>query len=186
MLPFSPKEQREIAESWKRGDLVDRLAKILEGQPLEGWPSGKCFEHVIIRAFMLEGAEVRWPYNVMDPFGVEEQIDGCVRVGELWALVEAKDEADNVSADPIAKMKARLARRPAQTLGLLFARKGFTEAAKAVTRTLVPLQILLWEGSELRKAVDAGTMVEGLQKKWRLAVQEGIPDINLTVLEDER
>jgi hypothetical protein len=38
-------------------DLWDRSAK----GPVPGWPAGKAFEHLILRAFELDGATVRYP-----------------------------------------------------------------------------------------------------------------------------
>jgi len=57
-----------------------------------GWPLGKAMEHLVLRAFELDGAKVRWPFEVR--FGEEliEQIDGVIRLGAISVLVETKDQ----------------------------------------------------------------------------------------------
>jgi hypothetical protein len=41
-----------------------------------GWPAGKALEYLIVRAFELDGANVRWPYDTRIDGEVVEQIDG--------------------------------------------------------------------------------------------------------------
>jgi hypothetical protein len=97
-----------------------------------GWNAGKAFEYLVIRAFQLDSAEVRYPYSVK-LFGEEvEQVDGVVYCSGLSCLIESKDFATQVNVDiaPIAKLRNQLLRRPASTIGLVFSRTGFTDPAR--------------------------------------------------------
>ena len=79
----------------------------IETRNTPGWDVGKAFEYLILRAFQLDGAKVKWPYRVK-LFGEEvEQIDGVVYCSGLSCLVESKDFADKVNIDiaPIAKLR---------------------------------------------------------------------------------
>ena len=120
-----------------------------------GWEPGKAFEYLVMRLFELDGAEVRWPYSVPLFGNAEvEQIDGSVRCGSLYCLVESKDEADNISVGPIAKLRNQLLRRPAGTVGLLFSRRGFTDPAVQLAYFTLPQPILLWTGAQVEFALN--------------------------------
>jgi hypothetical protein len=67
------------------------LWKNIEARKTPGWAKGKAFEHIVLHAFELEGADVTWPYSVKLEGHVVEQIDGMVRVGGLRFLAESKD-----------------------------------------------------------------------------------------------
>jgi len=56
----------------------------------DGWAKGKAMEYLIIRAFELEKAEVRWPYDVSLDGETVEQIDGIVHLDWGSFLVESK------------------------------------------------------------------------------------------------
>jgi len=107
---------------------------------------------------------------------VAEQIDGAVYHSGFACLVESKDYSDPNNIEPIAKLRNQLTRRPAGALGLLFARNGFTEPAKTLTRMTNPLKILLWEFEELEKGLSTGTMCQALKTKFFYAVEMAIPD----------
>ncbi len=64
-----------------------------------GWAPGKAFEYLVLRAFELNGADVRWPYTVFlhGQDEVIEEIDGSVRVRGLYGLIECKDEIKHES-----------------------------------------------------------------------------------------
>jgi hypothetical protein len=62
---------------YKRSGLLSLWASIKNGDTPE-WESGKAFEYLVLRAFVLEGAEVRWPYSVIIGEEEVEQIDGVV------------------------------------------------------------------------------------------------------------
>ena len=64
-------------------ELMALWERIKIGTP--GWGGGKAFEYLVLRAFQLNGAVVRWPYGV-SLYGqteIVEEIDGSVRVGGL-------------------------------------------------------------------------------------------------------
>lgn len=48
-----------------------------------GWKSGKAIEHLVLRAFELDGAVVAWPYTVQMRGAEIEQIDGAIYCGGL-------------------------------------------------------------------------------------------------------
>ncbi len=47
-------------------ELSRMLDALGAGRRIPGWASGKAFEHIILQAFALEGAEVRWPFEVRE------------------------------------------------------------------------------------------------------------------------
>lgn len=155
------------------------LQQLSGGQPIPGWSRGKAFEHLILRGFEIEGAEVVWPYEVKVERKTVEQIDGAVHCEGLYCLVEAKDYSDPITIEPVAKLRNQLARRPPGALGLIFARNGFTEPAIYLTRMNNPLNVLLWEFEELQTAVNDGAMRRALVTKFKVAVERGTPDYNI-------
>jgi hypothetical protein len=148
------------------------------------WPAGKAFEHLVLRAFQLDGAEVRWPYEVRGVGGVEspdaiEEIDGAARVEGLWCLIESKDTREPANVEPISKLRNQLLRRPSATVGLLFSVAGFTDPALVLASFLAPQTILLWNQDDIGYCVDNQRICEPLLEKYRICVQEGIVDHNL-------
>lgn len=158
---------------------IQQMWRSLQSGRIPGWEPGKVFEYVILRAFELDGAAVRWPYTVSAHGQIVEQIDGAVHAGNLWCLVEAKNTARAVSFDAVAKLRQHLSRRPPGVLGLLFSRSGFTDPAITLARFQAPQNILLWSGNDLTIALDKRTMVRALDVKYRYAVEEGTPKYEL-------
>jgi len=153
----------------------------IENRSTPNWDSGKAFEYMVLRAFELDGAEVKWPYRVK-LFGEEvEQIDGVIYSGGLSCLVESKDFADksNVDIAPIAKLRNQLLRRPASTLGLVFSRTGFTDPARHLSYFSLPQTILLWNGEEIKYALEKEIICELLTLKYRVCVEDGLPDYDV-------
>jgi Restriction endonuclease len=152
----------------------------IESRNTSGWESGKAFEYLILRAFELDGAEVKWPYRVK-LFGEEvEQIDGVIYSTGLSCLVESKDFADKpVDIAPIAKLRNQLLRRPASTIGLVFSRTGFTDPATHLSYFSLPQTILLWDGEELKYALEREVICELLTLKYRVCVEDGLPDYDI-------
>jgi hypothetical protein len=111
----------------------------IEARSTSAWDAGKAFEYLVLRAFELDGADVKWPYRVK-LFGEEvEQVDGVIYSGGLSCLVESKDFADKpVDIAPIAKLRNQLLRRPASTIGLIFSRTGFTDPATHLSYFSLP------------------------------------------------
>ncbi len=160
-------------------ELSRMLDTLAEGRQVRGWARGKAFEHIILQAFALEGAEVRWPFEVREGRHAIEQIDGAVYCDGLFCLIESKDYADAINVEPVAKLRNQLARRPAGTLGLIFARSGYTPSAKYLVKMHTPLNILLWEFEELRMAIADQKMRAALQTKFKYAVEQALPDYNI-------
>lgn len=142
------------------------------------WEPGKAFEYLVLRTFQLDGAEVRWPYSVKLFGEVVEQIDGVVYCSGLSCLVESKDFAEQTNVDmaPIAKLRNQLLRRPAGIVGLVFSRTGFTNPARNLSCFSSPQAILLWNGEEIKYALDNKKICEPLVLKYRAYIEEGLPD----------
>lgn len=159
-------------------DLLELWQTIAAGKAL-GWAPGKALEYLVLRAFQLEGAEVRWPYSVSIDEEEIEQIDGVVYTGGLSCLIECKDTTQRTNVEPIAKMRNQLLRRPAAAIGAIVSVKGFTEAAEILARFLAPQTILLWNGNELAFALRNHMLCRALDAKYRYCVETGKPDFNL-------
>jgi Restriction endonuclease len=140
------------------------------------WNSGKAFEYLLLRAFQLEGAEVRWPYSVTVDSQEIEQIDGIIYSDGLACLVESKDWKEPVNVEPIAKLRNQLFRRPTATIGVVFSRSGFTESTLKLARYTMPQNILLWNGEEIDYTLGRGKMRQALVAKYRYCIEFGLPD----------
>ena len=142
---------------------------------MPGWPAGRAFEHLVLRAFELDGATVRWPFEVTFADTVVEQIDGAVYAGHLSCLVEAKDTAGAVDIGALAKIRTQLARRPSGTIGVVFSRSGFTDPAIALAGYFAPQTVLLWSGAEVTECLENESFAAVLLAKHRECVEEGAP-----------
>jgi len=171
-------EYAQRIQTMDRPELIDLYDQIESGET-PGWPAGAAFEHLVLRAFQLEGARVEWPYPVHLEGSIVEQIDGAVHLDHLSCLVESKDYADPINIEPITKLRNQLARRPASAVGLVFARNGFTEPARVLAQYLAPHAVLLWPGAELKYALQHEEMARGLHLKYRYPIEHGLPDFNL-------
>jgi hypothetical protein len=144
------------------------------------WEAGKAFEYLILRAFQLDGADVKWPYRVKLFNEEVEQIDGVIYYDGLSCIVESKDFADNnVDIAPIAKLRNQLLRRPAGTIGVMFSRTGFTPPARYLSSFALPQTILLWSGKEIEYALQEEKICEFLKLKYRYCVEHGLPNYNI-------
>lgn len=175
-MPVDYVAKISIADTDQLSRMLDDLS---EGRPIRGWASGKAFEHIILQAFALEEAEIRWPFEVREGKHAIEQIDGTVYCDGLFCLVESKDYAEAINVEPIAKLRNQLSRRPAGTLGLIFARNGYTPSAKYLVKMDTLLNILLWEFEEVKLAIADQKMRRALQTKFRYAVEQALPDYNI-------
>lgn len=163
------------------GGLRDLWSAIKAGNT-PGWEEGEAFEYLVLRAFQLdnhENALVRYPYAVSLFREKVEEIDGAVHLAGLSCLVESKDWGKNVAIGPIAKMRGQLLRRPAGTVGVMFAKKDFTQPAIYLAHFSMPQAILLWSGDELSKALEEETVCEYLRLKHRICVENAIPDYDI-------
>lgn len=151
------------------------------GQPrkrIAGWSSGKAFEHLILRAFQLSGAEIIWPYAVNLHGAVVEQIDGMVLLDGIACMVEAKDQQANVNVEPLAKLRNQLLRRPAGVIGCVFSSSGFTDPAVTLVHYMAPHAILLWQGPEIGFLLERQDFADALRRKYRVLMQHGKPDFD--------
>jgi Restriction endonuclease len=169
-------EYQARIESFQWADLRSLWAAITRrGTP--DWEPGKAFEYLVLRAFQLDGATVRWPYSVRLFDEELEQIDGVVYSGGLACLVESKDFTDMlVGGDSIAKLRNQLLRRPGNVLGMVFSRTGFTSPARKQSYFALPQTILLWEGEELEYALEVESICQQLVRKYQICVEEGLTD----------
>ena len=95
--------------------------------------------------------------------------------------MESKDFADKkVDIAPVAKLRNQLLRRPTTTIGAVFSRTGFTDPARTLSRFLSPQAILLWDGNEIEYALDNEKICELLILKYRVCIEDGLPDYNVT------
>ena len=156
----------QLLELWKR---------IALGNVPE-WADGKAMEHLVLRAFELDGADVVWPYSVRLQGKEVEQIDGVVHCKGLSCLVESKDTTDKVNVTPITKLRYQLLRRPSGALGLVFSRSGFTEPALILAQFMSPLNILLYEGEEVEYLLKRQSMVNPLLEKYRRCIEQALPN----------
>ena len=153
------------------------------------WANGKALEYFIIRAFELEGAEVRYPHTVsIDSLELGgdknalEQIDGTVYSNGIACIVECKDTEDKVNFEPIAKMRSQLMRRPSATIGSIFSIKGFTRPAMTLLDFIHPQTILAWERDDIEFSLKNKSFCDSLKRKYRRAVEEA--DYNFRMKED--
>lgn len=143
------------------------------------WPPGRALEHLVIRAFELDGAVVRKPFNVRLEGSPIEQLDGAVYAAGLHCLVECKDRREPLRADAIAKLRNQLLRRPAGSVGLMFSLSGYHESATVLTRYSAHQPILLWHRQEIEEALKRENPCAMLERKYRLCVEEGTPEVNI-------
>lgn len=136
---------REIRKYKTHKKLHRFWEQILDGST-PGWDDGKALEFLVLRAFEIEGAVVRWPFGVELDTHLVEQIDGVIYTGNLACMVESKDWTIPIPIEPIAKLRNQLLRRPAGVVGAVFTTSpdGFTPAAATLARFLAPQTILLW------------------------------------------
>lgn len=152
----------------------------IEQRDTPGWDPGKAFEYLVLRAFELDGAEVRFPFQVQlfEEGAVVEQIDGAIHLRELSCLVESKDTGEPMGIEPIAKMRNQLLRRPGGVGGVVFSRTGFTGPAVRLAHFCAPQAILLWDGEEFAHAITHPTrrVAVRLLSKYRRYVERGMPN----------
>lgn len=144
-----------------------------------GWPPGRALEHLVLRAFEVSGATVRWPYPVSLSDETVEQIDGAVHVSGMSCIVECKDTAEPTNTDAIAKLRNQLLRRPAGAIGLMFSRTGYTSTAVVLANFMAPQAILLWDGEEIAYLLQQEDFASALVIKRRRSFEEGKARIDI-------
>jgi hypothetical protein len=137
----------------------------------------------VLRAFELEGAAIQWPYTVRLGEEVVEEIDGAIHAAGLACICESKDHTEKINVEPLAKLRNQLLRRPAGAIGLVFSRSEFSDPAVALARHFAPQTILLWNGHEVIFGMTHRKLIAGLVAKYRHAVEQGLPDFDIRLLE---
>ena len=165
-------EEKILQHDWD--DLLNLWQSIEKGNT-PGWQPGRALEYLVLRAFQLEGATVRWPYSVDLDDQEIEQIDGAIHSDGLDCVIECKDTAKPINIGPLAKLRNQLLRRPSATVGIFFSRSGFTDPAILVVCFMAPQTILLWNGYEIAYALQNRVMRRGLVAKYRHCVTHGFP-----------
>ena len=155
------------------------LWKKIGRQDTPNWEPGTAFQYLVLRAFQLGGAQVRWPYSVEMEEETVEQIDGAIHWGRLSCLVECKDTTSPISVEPIAKMRNQLLRRPSGAIGVIFSRAGFTQPVILLARYISTQTILLWTGRELEYALQSERIGEFLEGKYCECIETGFPDVSI-------
>lgn len=165
------------ARGWDRADLLRIWNAIKAGEPIRGWPPGRAFEYLVVRAFDIEGAKVLWPFHVVYPqrFGTMEQVDGVVYLGERAFLLESKNLSESIAVEAVARLRMRLESRPPGTMGVLFSVRKFTLPTEVFTQFATPLNVLLWENTDLDVALANASMVATLRAKLEYAIEHGLP-----------
>jgi Restriction endonuclease len=172
-------EARIQALDW--AGLRDLWVKIQAGDTPD-WDAGRAFEYLILRAFQLDGAVIRWPYRVDLHGEIVEQIDGVVVAAGLHAMVESKDQRDPVAIEPIAKLRNQLMRRPVATIGMVFSSSRYTAPALVLASYLAGQTILLWYAGEVSLALEKERIVPLLEAKYLGCVTDAVPDTDTTRL----
>lgn len=175
----SDEEYRLRIREYKSHKALLKLWRQITEKNTPSWDDGKAFEYLILRAFEIEGADICWPFRVKLDDQVVEQIDGVVYAAELDCIVEAKDWTKSTPVEPIAKLRNQLLRRPAGVIGSVFSTSSFTAPAKTLARFLAPQTLLLWEPEDIAFALSRRAMIESLRRKYRYAVEQGLPDLPL-------
>jgi hypothetical protein len=170
---------QKIRRLSKPADIKKMYSQLQDNLPLDGWPAGKAFEYLILRAFELEGAEVTWPFSVRHEGKELEQIDGAVHDGGLYCLLEMKQYQEKIDFAPIARLRSQLARRPTHAMGSIFSLHGFTAPARVLAQFATPINVLLWNADDIEYGLIRSAMRSGLQKKFRYAIEHGFSDYSL-------
>ena len=145
------------------------------------WEPGKVLEYTLLRAFELEGAKIRWPYEVRisNDNSIVEQIDGSIQFEHFYVLVECKDQQTAVNIEPFAKMRNQLMRRPSTVIGCIFSTSGFSEPALVLSQFSAPQTILLWNGDEFEYCLINGCFIKSLKEKFGKATEEFVFNYNI-------
>lgn len=171
---------RAIRELADHAALMAFWQRILRNEVIPGWDEGKAFEYLILRTFEIEGAPVRWPYEVRLETDVVEQIDEAVHLAHVSALIEAKDYEQEINIKSLLEMRTKLERRPPAVIGAVFSKRGFTRPATVLARHLAPQRVLLWRGDEVTISFARRSILATLTAKYRRLVEEGLPDYDVS------
>jgi hypothetical protein len=176
-----PEAEYELTiKTLDRPQLLRLWEHVLDGNT-PGWPPGKAFEYLILRAFELENARIKWPYSVKLSNEIVEQIDGVIYIDKpaLSVIVEAKDKkTEPLNIEPLAKLRNQLLRRPSTAIGAVFTTFGFTAPALTLAQFIAPQTILLWEKDHFDFCLKNQQLQEGMTKKYRHQIEYGFPNFD--------
>jgi hypothetical protein len=168
--------KRTEAMKWKELNALWKRIKADETQP--DWEKGKALEHLVIRAFRLNGLEAEYPYHVPPGGKPLEQMDGLVHLHCYTFLIECKDK-DSVDIVAIAKLRNQLERRPGTTFGCVFTTGSFTDEALIITDFSAPHRILLWDELDIERCLKNKNFGAVLLEKYRHLCKYGLTDHSL-------
>lgn len=169
----------DLIQRYNDWNSLDKFWQAIIHKNTPEWLPGKALEYFILRAFELDGANVRYPYQVKIFNESVEQIDGVIHFQHISSLVECKDEKDRVNIEPIAKLRNQLHRRPSGSIGCIFSINGYTEPALILSRFVAPQAILLWEKDSIEFALKNRNFCNSLIRKYQALIEEGEPNFNL-------
>ena len=173
------KDQIRKYSDWEQ--LRELWADILARKRMKNWPPGKAFEYLILRAFELSGASVRYPFSV-ELFEQDEieQIDGVAHFDNISIVVESKNYTDErLNVEPIAKLRNQLMRRPSNAIGCVFCSTGFTSPAVMLAHFCAPQTILLWEKEEITFVLENENLREAFFAKYHYCIETGDPNLKV-------
>lgn len=182
-MNWKASDWNDLQSIWR--SLLPQLAENgLKGEPsfrnetISAQDAGIVFERLVLEAFRLSKAEVHEPFRVpsRSTSYAMEQIDGLVVVNEWQAfLVESKLHKESLSFNPIALLNHRVEQRIIGTVGLFFSASGYTDPARESAQYLRPIRVLLFDGTELNRAIETRDLVQLVKEKWIGAVKYGDP-----------
>jgi len=152
----------------------------IQARDTPDWEPGMAFEYLVLRAFELDGAIIRWPYRVDLQGEFVEQIDGLVMAAGLHTMVESKDQRDPLAIAPIAKLRSQLMRRPSATIGMVFSTSDYTNPARVLASYLAGQTILLWYAREITLALGGEEIVSLLRAKYLGCIKNAISHTDTT------
>lgn len=166
-------EYKHTIRRYGRYGLVRLWRKKQRNQIGDGfWESGKLFEYILLRAFEIEGAEVTYPYSVNLQGEEVEQIDGAIRVGSLYALIECKDYTrDAINITPLAKLRNQLLRRHASIFGMFFSMSDYTSPAELLVQYMSPQMIIMWSKEDIEYCMERRCFIKCLLQKYKMAIE---------------
>lgn len=142
------------------------------------WSKGKLLEHVVLRAFELEGrGSVAYPFSISEERKKKrfelEQIDGAIHIDSFHALIECKDFSKNkITVEPLAKLRNQLARRHSSVFGIFFTSTEATNSAEFLVRFMAPQLIILWYLEDIEYCLENQCFVDCLEYKYKMAVEK--------------
>ena len=144
------------------------------------------FRHLIVRAFELEGAEVRFPYHVKEDSERDalEHLDGVIYIDGHSCIVESRclskggvtSRRANVSSGHISRFRNKLLNRPGYAIGMVFSATGFSPSALMQAQLSLPQTILLWSVEEIKECLYRQTFAKAFKIKNRRFFEQLIPD----------